>query len=293
MMNDYDYERYVFRLIKQEPGESFNSFLERIENQIHKCGFFDVVTHFKSQIIEKCSMNELRRKAFQNEMTLDHLIFTGRILEEAERNCMKERRIKYEERSISVSPTRLRQMRRESFEYERRRSPQNWNSVSTHHRQSSYSYRKSPSLPRQERSRIRNRSPLLSPKPELKLKCTRCGLHDQSDKTCPSVSYRCNICHKRGHFEKFCFHKDFVKSEKLRKLRLEAKDSSSISPKKPTQKLDIKERLGKRLKDRLGQKAQRPKPKLSLSRSVRSISAETVLNATTENAKLAKRVGKR
>ena len=108
MMNEMDYERYVFRLIQQEDGELFNSFITRLRNQITKCDFLDPETQFKDQILEKCTINGLRKKAFENRMSLDHIIFTGRILELAEINCRsgEDFSSKNNDRKMSLSPTR-------------------------------------------------------------------------------------------------------------------------------------------------------------------------------------------
>lgn len=89
-MKTLDYERYVFQLIRQEQSELFASFVQRLWNQVDKCKFTDPDFHIKDQIIGKCISNELRQKAFEVEMTLDQLIFTGKTLEAAEKNSRSE-----------------------------------------------------------------------------------------------------------------------------------------------------------------------------------------------------------
>lgn len=80
------YERYFFRLIKQERNESFKSFISRLKSQINKCHFADPEAQLKDQIIEKCNINGLRQKAFESEMSLEHLILTGETIERVNRN---------------------------------------------------------------------------------------------------------------------------------------------------------------------------------------------------------------
>lgn len=86
-MNKFDYERYVFRLIKQEPKEKFGSFVERSRNQLKRCRFADPENHLRDQLIANCSMNELRKKVFECEMSVKQIIFTAETLELAQFNC--------------------------------------------------------------------------------------------------------------------------------------------------------------------------------------------------------------
>lgn len=106
-MKTIDYERYIFRLIFQEPGEKFDSFIERLKIQLRKCNFDDRESSFKDQIIEKCANDELRSKAFENRMTLDQLIYTGRVLEEAGKNCLGNSTVKdkFDEEELMMNKT--------------------------------------------------------------------------------------------------------------------------------------------------------------------------------------------
>jgi hypothetical protein len=85
-MKSLDYERYIFRLIKQEKSENFDSFLSRLQNQARKCEFVDLESQMKDQILVKTHLNSLRQKAFEDKMTLQQLIYTARTLEQAERS---------------------------------------------------------------------------------------------------------------------------------------------------------------------------------------------------------------
>lgn len=89
-MPNLDNERYIFRLIKQDKDEMFNSFVERLDNQLKKCKFRDTDSQLKDQIIEKCLSNALRKEAFENELSLKQLILTGKTFEAAEKNSRSE-----------------------------------------------------------------------------------------------------------------------------------------------------------------------------------------------------------
>ena len=89
-MYNLDNERYIFRLIRQDKDEMFNSFVERLDNQLKKCKYRDADSQLKDQIIEKCLSNALRKEAFDNELSLKQLILTGKTFEAAEKNSCSE-----------------------------------------------------------------------------------------------------------------------------------------------------------------------------------------------------------
>lgn len=79
-MVNIDYERYVFRQIKQEfiRCEPFASFIERLWKQMPRCRFMEnAAQRIKEQILDKCVRNELRSHAFANYIPLDQLIILG------------------------------------------------------------------------------------------------------------------------------------------------------------------------------------------------------------------------
>lgn len=90
-MKTLDYERYLFRITRQDPNENLQSFVQRLESQLLKCHFADPEAQLKDQIIEKCIMNDLRRDAFGQVMTLEQLILRGKTLESAQINSTSER----------------------------------------------------------------------------------------------------------------------------------------------------------------------------------------------------------
>ena len=77
------YERYLFRLMKQEEGEQFERFLLRLRNQAEKCQFHNKEDHIIDQITEKCRLVELRKKILEigDLITLDEIISKANALE--------------------------------------------------------------------------------------------------------------------------------------------------------------------------------------------------------------------
>lgn len=85
-MATISWERYVFRLMKQGEKEPLISFYERLRNQTESCKFVDTESQLKDQILQKCIHDELRKKAFEKEMSLEQILLTGETLEEAKKN---------------------------------------------------------------------------------------------------------------------------------------------------------------------------------------------------------------
>lgn len=77
------YERHIFRLIKQEEGETFEKFVIKLRNQASKCKFDKPEEHIIDQIIGKCLSSELRKKILTmgDEATLDKVITMANTLE--------------------------------------------------------------------------------------------------------------------------------------------------------------------------------------------------------------------
>ncbi|XP_026745497.1 uncharacterized protein LOC113506860 [Trichoplusia ni] len=77
------YERYLFRLMKQEEGEQFEKFLLRLRNQAEKCKFQNKEEHIIDQITQKCLLIDLRKKILEygDAITLDEIISKANALE--------------------------------------------------------------------------------------------------------------------------------------------------------------------------------------------------------------------
>lgn len=77
------YERYLFRLMKQEEGEKFEKFVLRLRTQAEKCGFKNKEEHLIDQVTEKCKPVDLRKKILEigDSITLDQIISKANALE--------------------------------------------------------------------------------------------------------------------------------------------------------------------------------------------------------------------
>ncbi|XP_037298304.1 uncharacterized protein LOC119190445 [Manduca sexta] len=81
------YERHVFRLLKQGPGEKFEKYLIRLRQQATKCQYTAKDENIIDQITEKCLSDDLRKKILKmgDNVTLDMIISEANALEVIER----------------------------------------------------------------------------------------------------------------------------------------------------------------------------------------------------------------
>ncbi|KAK3092457.1 hypothetical protein FSP39_003031 [Pinctada imbricata] len=82
-----EYERYVFRQSQQNSDETVDQYHTRLRQLANKCEFNDNESEIKSQIIQSCTSNKLRRKALSEDMTLAKLLETARTFELAEKQA--------------------------------------------------------------------------------------------------------------------------------------------------------------------------------------------------------------
>jgi hypothetical protein len=82
-MKTLQFERYLFRQLKQEQGESIERFYARLCENIKRCEYSaeEEDNRLKEQIIDKCLSVKLREIALQVNLTLEDLVFTGTTVE--------------------------------------------------------------------------------------------------------------------------------------------------------------------------------------------------------------------
>ena len=85
-----EYEIYKFRQTKQNTGETMDTYHSRLRRLAARCEFTDVDKEIKSQIIQSCSSQRLRRKALKDAaMTLQSLLDEARALEVSEKQAIE------------------------------------------------------------------------------------------------------------------------------------------------------------------------------------------------------------
>lgn len=81
------FERHMFRNIKSESGESFNTFLIRVRQQANKCSFGNTAQesaeiNLKDKIIDTWASLELKKKLLEKERSLNDIIELCQVYEQ-------------------------------------------------------------------------------------------------------------------------------------------------------------------------------------------------------------------
>ena len=76
-----EYEIYKFRQTSQRHDEKLDSYHTRLRHLASTCEFADMDREIKTQIVQTCTSQQLRRKALRTEMTLQQLLDQGRAYE--------------------------------------------------------------------------------------------------------------------------------------------------------------------------------------------------------------------
>ena len=173
------YERVLFRQVKQESGETTDSYVTRLRKLAETCEFHDTDDAILDQVIEKCYSSELRRKALQErKLTLDKLLQLARAMEAANRQA----------NIIESSGSNNKQISK--IQYDK-------------------PVKKTYSNNKQNRLEGKKHKPT-----EYKTQsCSRCGstkhTHYELSK-CPAKDKKCQACGKLNHFKQYCRAKKYV-----------------------------------------------------------------------------------
>jgi len=77
------YQRYAFAWVRQRPGEGFSAFAARVEDAASLCDYkSDNPSKIRDQIVMGCRSDEIRRRAFSHDMSLDDVLSIGNELKD-------------------------------------------------------------------------------------------------------------------------------------------------------------------------------------------------------------------
>ena len=160
-----EFERYSFRLAKQNNGESIEAYVVRLRSLAKYCEFANADAEIKSHLIQTCKSSRLRRRALTDAaMTLHAMIDLGRSME------MSERQSKAIEGKPSESQTT---------------SDESVNRVN-------------------RKPFFKNRKPSEPSKSDVCRNCGKAYPHPGGRSGCPAFSTACRSCLKIGHWQKMC-----------------------------------------------------------------------------------------
>ena len=174
------YEIYVFRQAKQDVNESIHSYCSCLRKLSATSEFTNVDFEIKTQIIQACTSQRLRRRALREpDISLADLLLYGRTLERSEKEAQSM------ERSSELPSTDDVVNRGKTF------SLQSKSYVSKSRQK--YSSQKPKNL-RANPQKVASTSKT----------CFSCGHPYPHQNRCPAKNASCNRCHKVGHFARCC-----------------------------------------------------------------------------------------
>ena len=191
-----EYERFLFRDAKQNPGETMGAFHTRLQRMAKSCSFHDKNAEVKSQIIKGCLSTRIRRRALRETLSLKDLLDTARSYELAEYQASGMERHKIGQTSSMPAV--------------------NVDSQSVNKLSSQNKFRKKSSGNRNSKK---------------SRECYFCGGIYPHTNVCPAKDKNCKYCNKTDHFEKCCHkRKRDTKSEQVRTVQSEIKTEQSHEP---------------------------------------------------------------
>jgi hypothetical protein len=161
-----EFEVYKFRQLKQDKGEEVIAFVTRLRHMATTCEFHDVDVEIKSQLIQGCQSNRLRRKALSDPtMTLNNMIEFARAAEMAELQATGiERDSAAGLQSVNQVRTDMRRSANYKAEQKHKPCDKNTNGVKS------------------------------------ETQCRNCGKQWPHRDKCPALGKSCNKCRKANHF---------------------------------------------------------------------------------------------
>lgn len=169
------YERYIFRSIKQKPGETMEQFITKLKQQGKNCNYTDLDDQIRDQVIEKGLSTDLRRKFLERgDLKLDEVREIAKAYEATE---MQLHSMEKPSPTVEVNKVQYK-------------NKPNWKKGKEEKKVSGNSNGK-------EEKKVSGNSN----------KCFRCGDSRHLANSCKFINTKCNFCNRKGHLEKVCFRK--------------------------------------------------------------------------------------
>ena len=175
-----EYEKAVFKSIKQKAGEKLDAYHTRCRLAAATCAFADTDAEIKSHIIQTTNDVKVRKMGLKNDaLTLKDLLDTGRSNELAQ------------VQSQEMEKDLPSQVAHQVYKQKRQQKSQPWKNSRS---------QQMPSTSSQGQGRGQQHKPSAS-------SCWKCGKafpHVGGVTACPAYDKQCHKCQRHGHFEKYC-----------------------------------------------------------------------------------------
>ena len=192
-----EFQVFEYRQMKQNQSETVDKFATRLRQKAVYCDFTNKDRELKSQLIQGCKSQKLRRKILQENLDLPNILLTARQMELANEQAGKMVGTSASEDAYATNAVRNKKNRERNH-----RQPQ----------------RQPPSAPSGSRDTDRRKTE----------KCRNCGgTFPHKTGQCPAKGKTCNYCHKQNHFVVVCMKKK-RKEQRIKQVRDNSNDDSEI-----------------------------------------------------------------
>ena len=204
----------AFRRAKQNPGESIDRFVDRLEGLAEGCDFQDLNKEILQAMIESCHSSDLRRQMSlipPDRLTLSYALDLARSFEAVEKSIHEEHAYRIEQRGAEQQPVSIRYQNPNSVLRRDNRYAQNESFARNepyrqHSEMSENRFGRQNSEMNENRFGRQNSEMNENRFGQRRVQfseCNKCGrLHDRG--TCPARGNSCNKCGKLNHFARMC-----------------------------------------------------------------------------------------
>ena len=191
-----EFQVFEYRQMKQNQSETIDEFATRLRQKAVYCDFTNKDRELKSQLIQGCKSQKLKRKILQENLDLPNILLTARQMELANEQAGKMVGTSASEDAYATNAVRNKKNRERKH-----RQPQ----------------RQPPSAPSGSRDTDRRKTE----------KCRNCGgTFPHKTGQCPAKGKTCNYCHKQNHFVVVCMKKK-RKEQRIKQVRDNSNQDSS------------------------------------------------------------------
>ena len=175
-----EYDKYVFSHTEQESGESIDQYYTKLRSLARNCQFHNTDAEIKSQIIQRCQSETLRRRCLRDpDMNIGELLNLARTLERTE---IQAKGMEKPGKNDNGNATSVNRIQKQTSKHKYKQNPSKHNPLHT-----------------------------TQTKAKGKQTCRNCGgiwPHINGKQSCPAYGRKCHSCSRSNHFARCCRSKE-------------------------------------------------------------------------------------